>query len=80
MRPLNFGRTQTLMVKMPREYHEAMLARSEAEGIAIAEQIRRAIGAYLEGLPKLSKAAGTKITRARAGGISLAPKHAQEER
>ena len=72
-RPLRFASgTRQMMIRMPTEQYEALMARTERDGIPMAEQFRRAVTLYLAKVPGPSK-------RARKA-VSLVPRHAQEER
>jgi len=73
-RPLKFAKgTQVTMVRLPMEQYEALIARTDAEGIPMAEQIRRAVDAYL------ALHTTRKTTRNRKP-ISLRPRHAQGDK
>ena len=55
--PLRFpGGTQQLMVRVPRDQYDSLRAIHERDGVPMAEQIRRAIAAWLdERQPRLKK-------------------------
>jgi ribbon-helix-helix protein len=83
-RPLRFtGGTQQVMIRVPKEQYEQLREISERDGVPIAEQIRRALTAHVEGrglTPAKPKPELRKGKRARGvrsvKPVSLSPKHA----
>lgn len=68
-RPLRFtSGVQQVMIRIPKEQYEQLLAKTDRDGIPMAEQIRRALTKYLKHEP---------IPKRRT--VSLSPKHAINE-
>jgi hypothetical protein len=80
-RPLRFkhGVVQ-FMVRLPTEQRDALQAISAREGIPVAEQIRRAVEAWVSDHPGPRKPTRRSANaRATAPRISLKPEHAIED-